>query len=408
MIHLPGFTNATTTAVLAPASGLVAATSVPNLVYESTLTGTPVFSTHLPIMGYSPYRLPTVLPSLAFSDDCSCHLKQRVKCQIAKAEAAEALAKVDDECSECCVVRSNCQGCQCCCLVPTVTQLVTVPHVVRTDHAHQHDHHHDFHHYHHDRKSRAEKTEEVHVKEEKHQEASQKQNTLKLDEKIRRIRHELNLPNEKELSEMCREMERKSKIDYHEHCAQTETKKVVVRARSRSKSAERSKSRSRSANINDRPPWRPTGGNVYTRPHTELVLNRNVEKKETVECQPQPAPCREYVYYVEPTRLPREAYYTVCEPAKTTIKTTVNTSTNNNAVTTGCNNNYYQTRSKNWCQVANKAPTTVTKYDCVPTSTSYSYLPSIHKNTTYETRPYSGSNAYYTTSSKEPATVYYC
>ena len=117
-----------------------------------------------------------------------------------------------------------------------------------------------------------------------------------------------------------------------------------VKRTPRPKSAECVKTaRPRSTSVHNRPHWRPTGGNVYTRPHTpletrpksvECPMREEVYCSPPIYCVPQPSKTTEFCYSLpqQPTKatefcysLPCEPLYTVCTPAKTTIKTTVNT-----------------------------------------------------------------------------------
>ncbi len=190
---------------------------------------------------------------------------------------------------------------------------------------------------------------------------------VSLDEKIRRIRAELNLPDEKQqarLMQRLEEYESRYRVDSRAHHDDSEweckrrdapTDKYAVNVivnkekqrRSRSKSAERSRAKSA-----ERPAWKPTGGNVYTRAHGEIVLNRRKENQEvatnTDSCQQYCEPSsyysyerepssyysyeREPSYYVAPPPPVQQTYYTTeYKPAQTTVKTTVKTFKNNSS-----------------------------------------------------------------------------
>jgi hypothetical protein len=186
----------------------------------------------------------------------------------------------------------------------------------------------------------------------------QNEEELTLDEKIRKIRAELNLPDDKQqerLNKRLEEYESRYRVDCREPCDDeleekqhhSPTEKYAVnvivnkkeKRRSRSKSADRSRAKSA-----ERPDWKPTGRNIYTRAHGEIVLNRRKENQEAstntdAYCEPPVV----YYYEREPSYClpaPQPTYYTTTEykPAKTTVKTTVQTIKNNGLYTiNNCN-----------------------------------------------------------------------
>ncbi|CAF0978185.1 unnamed protein product [Brachionus calyciflorus] len=173
-----------------------------------------------------------------------------------------------------------------------------------------------------------------------------KERELTLDEKIQRIREELNLPNEKDQDKLIKKLHEYEKK--YEKCTNTEKdysenvrnhyKIDYIESRSRtpikrstsSHSRKSSKSRSPSA---IRQPWIPTGSNDYTstnlkreslinkqrnyipfdsEPSNSLVFFENSKKSASSE----------NLYYVEPKK---STYLTIekVTPAKTIISTTV-------------------------------------------------------------------------------------
>jgi hypothetical protein len=113
--------------------------------------------------------------------------------------------------------------------------------------------------------------------------------TLDLDEKIRRIRQELNLLDTTAQDEFEHKLHHKHTSRCRDYSDDLTTKYAIrdkvtttTTTRTRSKSADRLKSKSKSPT--SRPPWRPTGSNDYTSTYlrrADLILNNNSAKNTT-------------------------------------------------------------------------------------------------------------------------------
>jgi hypothetical protein len=127
---------------------------------------------------------------------------------------------------------------------------------------------------------------------------------LTLDEKIQRLRAELKLPEEKPNGKL---IERLQEFENHLNEEKKVGKIEVAKSRVRSKSA--------------KPSWKPTGGDVYTRPHTELVVNR--KKEDTKECEPIINRCEPVRYCYEPQVSAYSCLPPPLPPAQSNVQRTV-------------------------------------------------------------------------------------
>jgi hypothetical protein len=237
---------------------------------------------------------------------------------------------------------------------------------------------------------------------------------LSLDDKIRKIREELNLPLEKDEDRLCDQLKRNHHISrsssvnenrshssqtskYHINCIKPreqiiqEGSTIVERSRSRS----RSHSRPRSAANSSRPPWVPTGRNIYNRTHFDFFPDakqiKTTQTDSTKSTQTNNnSNSYEYYYVKDPgyyynyyETKPSSSLYTVTTavPAKTTIKTTISlgnktSDSSNNILHTTSNNNYRSTYLppilKNSMTHKPRPTSLSANYACYDTSKSYS------------------------------------
>ena len=264
---------------------------------------------------------------------------------------------------------------------------------------------------------------------------------LSLDEKIKKIREELNLPLEKDDDRLCDQLKKNHHISrsssanekrshssltskYHINCIKPREQTtqegstisyIIERSRSRSRSHSRPRSAAKSPT--SRPPWVPTGRNIYNRTHFDFFPDAIQPKSTTTQTQTDSSKSTqtnnhsnnyEYYYVKDPgyyynyyETKPTSSLYTMTTavPAKTTIKTTISLGNKTNMPSS---NVLYTTNSTN----SNALYTT-------NSNSKSTYLPPILKNSTSRnyilSRPTSASANYsYETSKSYPSnTVQY-
>ena len=219
MFQLPILINASNCLTPAMSNCLLTTGSTGSLFYQQQCVTPTILCSQAPVAAYG-YQLPlnsVRLPALQYATlppppNNFCYV-QSTLAPLVLPVAVEAKKEEKEEKEEKAAEERSSSDCYCCCVptcyapapCPPAIQVVAVPQVVetRTSHEHEHKHSHEFHHFHHE-SPRKEMCEEDKKKET--EAVVEKETCLTLDEKIRRIRAELNLPDERQQDRLCKQL----------------------------------------------------------------------------------------------------------------------------------------------------------------------------------------------------------